>query len=485
MRQLGHRQAGFTLAEVLLTLGVISILLISLTFILQDLSREEVDISTASHMDQIGQAVEDMLMDFSQFRTLHEFVTASAGGVVEIPVEEIIDDDGDGRVGVVVDADGNFLQPTNVLPSDFEFRSPTRLTYSLIFFLSNGGASDEILGLSYLLLSNERVATEAARKITQNIGSQSGYYNRDYNVDGVADTPLVIGSAFGAWNVPLASVTGTSWHTTATASAGLPDATNGWYLAYYGFINQDHAAQDYLYRVAQPGFPELHTLHGDLNMANQNIIGVDNAFIDDLIVTENVIARGSALLQSQDASNNFTISDSLIHDSRAQISQISAGTFGVARNLYITESMLTNNPTNIGNESGGFGSGRVDVQTMAITGSVGDTALEISERLSVGGSRLSVDGASIESLVGQGNAITVGRNMSSLSNLTIDTLNIIDRDLAVFDMFVEESLSGGTAVLNIDTNTSVPRLRAGEPSGVKGVTINSLRDCISGCDPDP
>lgn len=461
-----HSQAGFSLAEILLTIGVVAVLLVSLTQVLQDLSREEVDISAASHLDQIGQAVDAMINDLDQFDALYIAVAAS-GGVLEMSIDEIVDPNDD---GLVQDASATIitgLEPADTLAENYRFQSPHRQNYTLIFFDSSGGTGNTNLGLSYLILSNSRVDQEIAREITKSAGSQSGYYNGDINQDGTSDA--IIGSAYGVWRVPLATLSGTSWHTNATSNS--PSNADGWYVAYYGYININHAAKDYLYREPRPGFPQLHTMYGDLNIGGRNIIGADNVYAQQMLLNENVVVRGSALMASSD---DIIVDGSIIHDGRADIATITGPQeVVVERDLNVDDFFVSTARTVVG--------GTTSVQNVFVNGTAGQIALEIEETLNMNNANLNTTNIFATSVVdSSGNtAIEVDESLTALSSFNVSNFNLSGGDLAVFDFVVQ---GGGVTTIDISSGpVTVGQIRAAT-DGTAQVDIDRLVACNSGCE---
>ena len=271
-------EAGLTLIELLLSVIVATSLLIALTYILQDLARDELAVNAAEHIETVADATEDMLQDPVIFDAIYDravnpgFTTA---GVYEIPFTFLTN--GDLGLG---------LDPSSLISGNATAFNP--LKTNLIIYALVADTAVSARALDIVIVGEEAVPTARVRTTAELLQGQGGLYY---------DTPLLsandpIAGVYGIWSVDFADLAGTSWHTGATAAGISSDEA---YIAHYSYVNEENVIGDYLYRTPQFARPELHVMNSNLNMANNNIVGVDNVTVGgDLTLSQDLIVQGSA-----------------------------------------------------------------------------------------------------------------------------------------------------------------------------------------------
>lgn len=329
-------EAGISLMEMLLTVGVMSLLLVMVMSFFSQYVRDARMQSVADYMALVGQAIYESTDSISEFAALHEFVSLN-GGQVEISILD--PGNGNRTVGYNstqgvslergnLDASGapRFLPeiPANMvinagfLPSgsdDSQFRDMLPIESS--FYAGNNGPggndrefarltllvrTDDRAGqkqLEFLLVSVDRVTEENIRSVAAKMDPQGGFLSG--NTAAIDPAECLAGScdhtvrgAMGSWMTHVDLFNATNWYNTAFSTA--PPTQDEGYLAYYFHVNAATLAGDYLYRKATPGSPELNTMYTNLDLGGNNIIGADNVTVtgsDGVEVTQSVFAQGA------------------------------------------------------------------------------------------------------------------------------------------------------------------------------------------------
>jgi cytoskeletal protein CcmA (bactofilin family) len=384
------------------------------------------------------------------------FTTA---GVYEIPFTFLTD----GDIGLS-------LQASSLLSGDASAYNPLK-TNLLIYALVADTASSRALDI--LIVAEDPVSTDRVRPTAELLGGQGGLYYDDLLV--AANDP--IRGVYGIWSVNFVDMVGTSWHTDATA-AGI--STDQAYLAHYAYVNEEDVFGDYLYRTPQFTRPELHVMNSDLNMASNNLIGVDNINVaGDLSVTQDVIVQGSAYVGGvTDVNGNFAVDgrvraqgfalgNTILTDGTRLAYGVGRSELAVQNTLEIGQSMTTE-----------------QLQVQSLTTNEFNAENLVSGTISMNGGGLNVDsgaGMAVSNLINNAdNPNTLQLNLQR--EIRGDTLVIQDNPatggVATFD-------HGAGSLATIDTLTESATinttLNAFDIENKGNVTFNNFGNCDEGC----
>ena len=382
-----HKQKGFTLLELMLTVAVAATLLLGLSAILQELAKDEFAENTADYMIQVGEATEDMLRDYQNFDILYRLTEALLSDSLEIPLSYVTEGNDFGG--------GDVILPSSLISTGFSIRSPLRTDVTILLSVADDPlVPNDPRALNVLIMTEDERPDDRVVRVARRIGAQGGYYRDD-------PTAVVnsIQGAHGGWEVNFSDVSNTAWHSNVLGQGTLSIET-GSYLTYYSYVNEEDVFGDYLYRIPQPGRPDLHVMNGTLNLGTYNILGVDNLYVSgNATVSNDIIVQGSAYIFG-----TMAMAGSLFVEERINAGSINVGdgniatseTFFVQRDLLVdtafsVDSIQTTNAffdslslSRLQAEDFDVVSGAVDVTSDAgasIGGLVNGGALNVSDTL--------------------------------------------------------------------------------------------------------
>lgn len=495
-------EAGITLIEVLLVVGLLSGIMLVLTLLLQDFARREHMRAVAGQMSMVQKAVIEQVSKVDAFAALYQLAQDN-GGVAEISILDPLNPDrtlssGYGPTGgVSLESGGGGLAPNafinvgadpsnpgsysgfrDTLPiraadyrTEYDNAVNVRQDARLSILVRAAGSADD-RALEILIVSVDRLREADIRGIAAAMdasgGFVSGYDDDPDNIchdTGCANTAR---SAFGNWYAHLPQFSGTRWYDTViTAHPADMNAEQG-YLASYSYISEAVIAGDYLYRVAVPGNPDLNRMYTPFNLGGNDILGADNVEINSntgyaLTVNQAIHAQGSAFV-----GGNLLVEGDLIADGDVQAGTIrlepdgavppgAARSVGniVAGNRFKTRYLNTGGSVSV--------SGDAQIRGGSATGVV-------SSRLQVN----SLEGASASALVGQlDNAGTLNASgMTQAGHIRTGTVN--SQSIGI----VQGQMTGSGAQMRVDGGVNA---QGGKILSRGGVSIDNLTRCEIGC----
>lgn len=227
-------QSGFTIIELLMVMVLIAIMLPGLFIYLQISNERMLQKATAGYMEQLGNAVKEYVLD--NYSTLTASSTASVS--TSIPLST--------------------LTAGNYLPATFGAQNPYKQDYQI--YILEPSANDLLAiiltanGQMYDA-ANPKFGTQTIPKAAAMIGAGGGYIPTGI----IATEPnTIIQGVFGGWKF-----------TFAGTDVPNPGAAH---LAYQKYFVDGTAENDYLYRNAVPGRPDLNMMATNLDMDGHTIL---------------------------------------------------------------------------------------------------------------------------------------------------------------------------------------------------------------------
>lgn len=315
-----NRQSGFTLLEVLLTVGVAGTFLLFIIGIGQAIAERQASRAAANYVAQINKAVDYMLSDPALFTQLYNAVGAPL--IRQASVADLIN-----GTGVLAGMNRNPM-----LSANFPLIGPMRQTYRIIFRVADDFADPaDSEALEVYVLSETRLLDKTAMDIATALGGNGGAL-RDTATPATAN----LRGIYGSWIVPMTDLAGTAWHA-AVIGAAPPTLRNGSYVASYTYVDINRIARDYLYRNNM-GDPDLNMMRSDLSLGGFNLLGVDDIATTGMLSTDQILVNGNARLQGGMIVNGNlqidgpTAVGSITSGGAAQIA-VAGGTFNVANRV--------------------------------------------------------------------------------------------------------------------------------------------------------
>ena len=267
-------EAGFSLLEVLLSVGVFGAIAVGFVQMSEDYIIEKKAISAAEHMSAIHEAAyENALQNFDAIHT--------AAGLVGNAF--VFDPDGDNdSIDDLVAA--GFLPTT--------FNAVNSYGRDVVVIYRNAG-NENLLVTPNISDRLEIIVTtvgnpideQQAILVSQNIGGYAGVWSAIDRDVGAGDTTDDFVGVYGVWSTPDAPIQA------ALTAAAIPfavPAVGTAHFATYRHVNHSDEVGDYLYRTAVPGLAEANRMRVDIDMNNYNIDGVDNLDINGNLTVRNV-----------------------------------------------------------------------------------------------------------------------------------------------------------------------------------------------------
>lgn len=297
-------QDGFTLLEMLLTTGVVAISLLVITNVLEDSARNATYTVNATYMESVMEYANDAVDTLDGFNAMYAAaLSAPPNYTVEVSIFN-------STVGIpnilpftLASGDGTANIPPNpslgaLAAGQFSEVAPmgTQVT-ALYSILDNPLIATDERRLAVIIATLNPMAEQDLRPAALSIGVGGGYISAVPPT--VAGICLVIGcnetvrSAFGTWSLDATTLAGTRWRTAFDTAP--PVAGQRGYLFSFRFVAESDIAGDYLYRTPQPANPELNTMFVDIDMAGNDIVGVDNLQVNtDFQARSDIHVQGSA-----------------------------------------------------------------------------------------------------------------------------------------------------------------------------------------------
>lgn len=282
-------ESGITLLETLLSVGVLAVLLLMVTQFFETFIRKEVSQSVGDYMTLIQSASNETVQTVERFNALYARVTAN-GGVLEIPIHA---ETGVNPDNISLELGGAGVTRSTIVSDTFRDRLPRQERITVVVREVPGTPRALVLMAATL----DRIEEDLLRGYAEAIGPGGGYVSAIVPTDGglCASEPAcqgLIRSGFGTWSDTVALFAGTRWGDTVVATP--PTEGDGGYLVSYRFISETEIAGDYLFRIPMPAAPELNRMNAALDLAGNNLVGVDNITVnDELVVERELHAQGS------------------------------------------------------------------------------------------------------------------------------------------------------------------------------------------------
>lgn len=264
-----YQQKGFSLLEMLLSVGVIGFIALGFVQMTKDFIDEKQSISAAEHINVIHEAAYDFIMDTStnNFAGIHGALANNTG-------QEILFAD---------------LIAGNYLDAGFNQRNSFGRDVRVIAYRVNGGGTDVLQILT--TTSGAPINQAQALQIAQNLGGKGGLWLEIAgDPTGRYNNNAVVGT-YGMWTVPENALA-----TTLGSAITAPD-TQGQtaHVTAYSFVNFENELGDYLYRTNVPGSTLSNRMAVNIDMSNNNLRGVDDLVIAGTLTVDDVADfRGSA-----------------------------------------------------------------------------------------------------------------------------------------------------------------------------------------------
>ncbi len=289
IRRYSQNKRGFSLLETLLATVIVSGLFVVIFDILDDYAEAMLARSTATYMDNIGTAIEDLIENPVNYQNIYAEANARPNGVLELEIPDLVNG---------FNANGAFIDPVATLNDSIRTTTPLKAGLEIMVRVADDPADPtDDQALEIILATNEPVREPIVRKAAELSKANGGFYNQ------IGEAR----SAFATWRFnPLVNLAGSSWASAITTEPPSPD--NGIYLVHYSYQGFESIVGDYLYRVGIAGRPELNEIYTNLNMAGNNIVGADNInAAGDINVNSKIISKGNLVARDVTfGEGNFT-----------------------------------------------------------------------------------------------------------------------------------------------------------------------------------
>jgi type II secretory pathway pseudopilin PulG len=272
-----HQQpnAGFTLFELLLVIGISALLILGVAQIAQSWAQNEAAKNVGIHFSRVNQAVKDYAQ--RNWTTLTE--TNHATNSVTSPAGW---DGLPGELSAIGLADGTGVITS---PDGFEIR--------IAFQIDTSGPTRVFRTIVY---GTELIENKKLGAIARQAGEDAGTFQR------LAGTDIARGT-FNQWLAPVA-VLQTPDADNVTIYPIAPNATSG-YLLGISEVLETAAAGAYLYRTDVDGDTTLNTMSTDLILTNGNITGIDTLTANNAVVSGTATIQGPATVATNVIANNI------------------------------------------------------------------------------------------------------------------------------------------------------------------------------------
>lgn len=315
-------EAGFSLLELILAVAVMGVLGLGLISVIDEIAKREVARSTAKYMQRASDAAMALLDNPVFFDHFYQDVTEEGGRKI-YPLTVVIGHDepsvdSDDIEYVDLSSGANIVVdvPDSVLLSrNFRTSNPHRAPVQYVFNIPAGsGVGANPRAIEVFVVTTRLIKDEKVRRAASAAGPQGGFFSAIGEAD--PSDPERLRSAYGVWEVPVANLAGTTWHSDVT-NADRPTADVGAYLLHYAYMNEQVSSGDYLYRVDVTNRADLNRMRAPLVMNENSVLGVDNAYVDGTAtIATQAIARGS--VRTVGATGNLRSYGSMTTDEKLQ-----------------------------------------------------------------------------------------------------------------------------------------------------------------------
>lgn len=313
-----NKRRGFSLFEMLLTVGIAAIFFVFLFNIGQTIARNQAVKAAAAYVKDLESAVQVMLQDPSRYNTLYNAVLAS-GGVAQASIDDL--KTGSGILAA--------LPENPLLNSAFPILGPFRQTYVVIFRVPIPVTGTRVL--ETYIASQTKLDDELVTRIAGTIGGTGGALRDSSSVVGAT-----IRGTYGGWTAATNNLAITPWFVNIAAQTP-PTVQNGGYVVSYNYNDSARVARDYLYRT-NTGDPTHNTMFTDLSLGSYNVVGANTVTTTGALTANEIVVEGNASL-----ANAPTIAGSLQSDDALTVGNISAAAgSGVQMTINNGETIVNN-----------------------------------------------------------------------------------------------------------------------------------------------
>lgn len=236
-----NRQRGFGALEVMIALIITSLMIVAGTKIYQKYLDLRANLNAGEHMNMVADAAAKYIQDN------RAAVLAAAGPTTPAPI----------TIGM--------LRTTGHLPAGFSDKNAYGQDYRVLAI----EPTTNILQTLIVTINGDTIPEMSLYEIAKSIGARGGYVSS-------TNTAVATGS-FGGWQTALAPYG-------VTPGAG--------HLATALFVDDSSTTNDYLYRNAMPGQPELNEMNTALGMRGNNINNAGAVSATGVSVTGNTNTTG-------------------------------------------------------------------------------------------------------------------------------------------------------------------------------------------------
>lgn len=262
-------QSGFSLLEILLVIGVTSVMFLGIMQITTSWVNSEISSGAGQHMQRVTNTVQNYIeANWENLTETTDAVNGGAAGWDELKTQ---------------------LEEEGLIVNN-QLRSPLGVDLQ-ISFTKSGGMSRAII-FSTTPVPYTR-ANEAARQVGNSGGTLSFFPNANFAF-----------GAFGQWRIPVTQL----YPATAGAFPCTPNQGNSCLVAMVGFSDATLCGT-YLYRASIADCPDGNRMATDLNMNNRDINNSQNILAENLNVSDtatlgNTTVAGNTNLNGPATMNN-------------------------------------------------------------------------------------------------------------------------------------------------------------------------------------
>lgn len=429
---------GFTLLETLLTVFVLTAVYFVIFGLLDDYKEKKLANSTTQYINTIATALNFTLSDPEVFQKIYNEADLQANDILEITLTDIANG------GYTSDAVP--IPPSDIITASFANNTPYKTGIFIMFRIGDDvlNANDS-QAIQIIITSDDLIDSKRIREVASQLKNKGGFFT---------DPTGNIRSAYASWAITPASLTGTNWATTNTATP--PNDETG-YLFYYDHVSYDVIAGDYLYRVNVPGSPELNAVYGDFNMGGNNILGADDLNANNMIVEERVTSNANMNVTGTTTmtQSNLIAGSTFAASNNAIIRGVSGGISGnfITAGELRTGSMQTRNSLNAG-------TGRFDISV---------TALGDLNTNNVTAQTITSETANISTIFGTSTGTNISTdNKFRAQDLNAATIQINSGNAGLIDSTVTDSY-------NITGTLSSPGVN------IQDLNVGTFGECDQGC----
>lgn len=396
----GQPEDGFTLLELLLSLGVITIIIMSLVQISNNWSKSQQERLVARHMAIVTAAAEAFINN-----RFTEVFNATAGGPIDIPLDNI------------ATPHGLFLKENGIfLPAAFNATNNMNQVASVI-----------VRRVSVTPNRVEAVVVTGGRLVDDNrlmnvarlLSEKGGFITA---IPRGSCTAATICSVANSWSTNLANFTGTAWRTANTATV----AGGGFLASYIGEVEASDGVGPYMYRSEIiAGNPNPNTMRTDLDMNGNTIIGADDVATDsivagnlnvidgNLLIDFGLVATGNVTAAGLASADNVRVVDTTINDN------LDIGAAGTLNATNISGSVASIDTLNVTNnltvpDVSALNLDMPDPASVASVGSLQATSMNVA----------TTTAPSLLSVLVTANTMSASNNMSVLDNSEVNNLSV-------------------------------------------------------------